>query len=90
MTGWDIAGWLGAVLIIFAYVMVTKRPSSRWFRVVNLVGGAALVVNGIGYRDTPYIALNLVWASVALVGLWMWRREAASARNQRRALGRSE
>jgi hypothetical protein len=73
MSGWNVAGWVGDVLVVVAYISVTRRPSSRWFHVANLLGGSALVVNGVGYRDDPFIALNVVWAGIAMVGIWKWR-----------------
>ena len=82
----DIAGWIGMALLIGAYALVTTGrilgPSLR-FQLMNLVGGALLMVNSAWYGAWPSAALNLVWVVIGTTGLLRARlrrtRTAASA-----------
>jgi hypothetical protein len=68
----DIAGWIGMALLIGAYALVTTGrilgPSLR-FQLMNLVGGALLMVNSAWYGAWPSAALNLVWVVIGTTGL---------------------
>ena len=68
----DIAGWIGMALLIGAYALVTTGrilgPSLR-FQLMNLVGGALLMVNSAWYGAWPSAALNLVWVVIGTAGL---------------------
>lgn len=81
----EVAGWMGAALILIAYLMVTLgrlTGQSLAFQWMNLVGAAGFVVNGWWHRAIPSAALNLVWmliAAVALLQLWKRKRSSTSA-----------
>ncbi len=65
-------GWLGAALILSAYLMVSVETISARgaaFQLLNLLGSAGIVVSAAAKRDWPPLALNLVWSVVALVVL---------------------
>ena len=68
----DIAGWIGMALLIGAYALVTTGrilgPSLR-FQIMNLVGGALLMVNSAWYGAWPSAALNVVWVVIGTTGL---------------------
>lgn len=68
----DVAGWTGMALLIGAYALVTAGrlagPSLR-FQLMNLLGGALLMVNSAYYGAWPSAALNLVWVVIGTVGL---------------------
>jgi len=36
MNPYDVVGWVGAVLVLIAYVMVTKRGTSVSYHVMNM------------------------------------------------------
>ena len=80
----DIAGWIGMALLIGAYALVTTGrilgPSLR-FQLMNLIGGALLMVNSAWYGAWPSAALNLVWVVIGTAGLVRarLRRTRASA-----------
>jgi hypothetical protein len=78
----DVAGWIGMALLIGAYALVTTGrilgPSLR-FQLMNLVGGALLMVNSAWYGAWPSAALNLVWVVVGLVGLSRARLKAVAS-----------
>ena len=67
----NVVGWLGMALIS-AYALVTAgriRGTGLPFQVMNLVGGAFLMVNSAWYGAWPSAALNLVWVVIGVVGL---------------------
>ena len=68
----DVAGWIGMVLLIGAYALVTAGRilgTSLLFQLMNLVGGALLMVNSGYYGAWPSAALNLVWVVIGITGL---------------------
>ena len=65
-------GWLGFVLIVSAYLMVTIKlveVNSTTYHLLNLVGALCMVVNARHKGARPLLWLNIVWALVAILGL---------------------
>ena len=53
----DVAGWVGMALLIGAYALVTAGRilgTSLLFQLMNLVGGALLMVNSGYYGAWPW------------------------------------
>lgn len=78
----EIVGWVGAALILGAYVLVTlgkltgQSPTFQW---MNLIGAAGFVVNGWWHGALPSATLNVLWALFAAGALWtIWRRKGSS------------
>jgi len=70
---YDIVGWLGAVLILIAYYLVSVKkllPASKEFQLLNLFGAIGIVVNSMVYRALPSAVLNTIWALIAFYGLF--------------------
>jgi hypothetical protein len=68
----NVVGWLGMALLISAYALVTTgriTGPSLTFQLMNLVGGATLMVNSAYYSAWPSAALNLVWVVIGTLGL---------------------
>ncbi len=71
----DITGWIGSVEVILAYGLISYHKitaRSIWYQVLNLTGGAFLIVNTIYYGAYPSTAINVVWliiASVAIINI---------------------
>ena len=68
----DVAGWLGMAMLIGAYALVTTARisgPSLTFQLMNLLGGALLMINSAWYGAWPSAALNLVWVVIGSVGL---------------------
>lgn len=68
----EILGWLAAVLILGAYILLSlgrldgRSPLFQW---MNVVGAAGFVVNS-GYNGAlPSAALNVVWMAMGLFTL---------------------
>jgi hypothetical protein len=75
-------GWLGAGLILLAYLLVTlgrltgRSPAFQW---MNLVGAAGFVANGLWHGALPSATLNILWLLIAAVALWQIWRSSTSA-----------
>lgn len=68
----NVVGWLGMGLLVGAYALVTMgrlRGPGRPFQLMNLFGGAFLMVNTAYYGAWPSTALNAVWFVIGTVGL---------------------
>ena len=68
----NVVGWIGMALLISAYVLVTVgriAGPGLTFQLMNLVGGAALMVNSAYYGAWPSAGLNVVWVVIGIVGL---------------------
>jgi len=79
----NVVGWLGMALLISAYALVTAGRLSGpglTFQLMNLVGGASLMVNSAYYGAWPSAALNLVWVVIGVVGLARARLRGPSVR----------
>jgi hypothetical protein len=81
----EVAGWMGAALILLAYLLVTmgrltgKSPAFQW---MNLVGAAGFTINGWWHRAIPSAALNVIWmliAAIALGRIWTTKGSSTSA-----------
>jgi len=68
----ELAGWAGAALILFAYLLVSsgrltgQSPAFQW---MNLLGAAGFVVNGLWHGAIPSASLNVAWMLIAGVAL---------------------
>ena len=68
----EVAGWMGAGLILLGYVLVTadkltgRSPAFQW---MNLLGAAGFVINGAWHGAIPSAALNVVWMAIAIYAL---------------------
>ena len=68
----DILGWLGALILIAAYVVVSYGEASgrsRVYQALNVVGSALLVVNTAWHRAWPSSAVNILWAAIGIGAL---------------------
>lgn len=73
----EIAGWIGALLILGSYILVsTGRLSGRspTFQWLNVAGSLGFVVNSGWHGAIPSTALNIVWCTVGLATLWALRK----------------
>ena len=81
MTGLEIlietAGWIGAVLILGAYLLLSMGKltgQSAVYQAMNVVGAAGFVVNGWWHGAIPSASLNIVWLAIGAIALWQIRR----------------
>ncbi|MFL6722125.1 MAG: hypothetical protein ACJ8FT_10040 [Sphingomonas sp.] len=69
----EVAGWVGASLILGAYVLVTTgrvTGQSPLFQWMNVGGAVGFVINGWWHQALPSTVLNVIWAAIGLVALW--------------------
>lgn len=67
-----VFGNIGVVMILVAYFLVSTgrmKSMSPRYQVLNLVGAAVLVVYSIALAAWASVALNAIWAVIALVSL---------------------
>jgi hypothetical protein len=73
----EVVGWVGAVMVLVAYWLVTKFGTSPLYHWLNLVGATGLLVNALHHRAFPSTTVNLVWAAIAIWGLAVTTRRRA-------------
>lgn len=69
----DIIGWIGAGLVIAAYFLVSTKklsPTSSTYHLMNLIGAFGVGINVFSKGAYPSLAIQLVWAMIALYGLY--------------------
>lgn len=78
----EAAGWIGAALILVAYLLVTMgrlTGQSLAFQWMNLLGALGFVINGWWHAALPSASLNVIWMMIAAVALWrLWKRKGSS------------
>ena len=73
----EAAGWVGAGLILSAYLLISMGKvtgRSVLYQSMNVAGAAGFVVNGWWHGAIPSAALNVVWLAIGAVALWRIRR----------------
>ena len=68
----QILGWAGTLLVVLGYFLVsTKRVegSSKTYQIINLFGAIGVGANVIYQHAWPSVALQIIWAIIAIVSL---------------------
>ena len=68
----DVAGWSGALLLLFAYYLVSMKKvagSSIWYQLLNIVGSILVGANSLYYRALPSFSMNVIWIVIALAAI---------------------
>lgn len=68
----DIAGWIGAALLLGAYALVSTRKldgDSVAYQLLNLLGSALMIVNSFYYGAYPSVGVNVVWIGIAVFSI---------------------
>ena len=69
----EVAGWAGALLILFAYLLLSMGKltgQSLTYQLINIVGAAGFVINGWWHRALPSAALNVLWLLIGAIASW--------------------
>jgi hypothetical protein len=77
----EVAGWIGALLILLGYALITTgrlTGKSLLYQAINVVGAAGFAINGWWHQAWPSAALNVVWLLIGVVASW---RIMATARS---------
>lgn len=75
----ELVGWLGAVLILSAYVLLSLEKiaaRSVTYQLLNIVGAAGFIVNGVANHALPSATLNVIWMFIGIYALWQMRSRA--------------
>lgn len=69
---YDLAGWIGMVLLITAYSMISfkkVKSKSKTFHLLNLFGAIGILINAIYNKLFPVILLNFFWMMISIISL---------------------
>ncbi len=73
----EVAGWTGALLILAAYVLLSLDrivAKSVTYQLLNVVGAAGFIVNGVANHAWPSATLNVIWMGIGGLALWRMRQ----------------
>jgi hypothetical protein len=76
----NIVGWIGTFLIVLAYYLISSKKvtgDSRNYQLMNFFGALGIVVNTYTQKVWPAMALNVIWAFIAIKTL-MYNKKPAS------------
>ncbi len=68
----DMLGWVGTVLYLVAYVLVSIKKvegDSFLYQGINILAGILLVINTFYWRAYPSMGLNAAWIGIAIFTL---------------------
>jgi hypothetical protein len=74
----EVIGWTGALMVLFAYGLVSsERMAARsWgYQLLNVGGAVGLVINSSWNGAIPSAVLNLIWIGI---GIYTLMRRAVS------------
>ena len=66
-------GWIGAILYIVAYFLLCIKKvtaENLSYQLMNILGGACLIVNSLHQSDYPSVFTNLVWAGIGIFAIF--------------------
>ncbi len=69
----EVIGWVGAALLLAAYFLISAKRlhgRSKIYHLMNLLGGSFIALNSFVNSAFPSTALNAVWSSIAVYGLY--------------------
>lgn len=78
----DLAGWLGAAILLVAYALVSfdkLRGESFRYQFLNAVGSLLLIVNTVYYRAYPSAFVNVIWIVIAFLASMRARNRQSRA-----------
>jgi hypothetical protein len=73
----ETVGWIGAALILGAYILLSLGKiggRSVTYQLMNVIGAAGFIVNGLANGAMPSAVLNIVWMGIGLYTLWRIRQ----------------
>jgi hypothetical protein len=66
---YTIVGWIGALIFILAYMLLSLHILSakkKLYHILNAIGGICLIINALHLKDFPNLVVNAVWAIIAI------------------------
>ncbi len=77
----EILGWIGSVLVIFAYALnINKTLSSDDIKyyLMNIIGSAFLIINTMYHHAIPSAMVNIIWVLIAIIALVKKKKTATN------------
>ena len=77
----EIVGWIGAVLILAGYGLLTAgkvTAKSISYQLLNVIGAAGFIANSGWNGAWPSAILNIIWVGIGVVALWQISRRRSS------------
>ncbi len=68
----EISGWIGTVMIVSAYFLVSREyvtGKNRIYQLMNLLGAIGVGLNVFHQEAWPALALQITWGIIAVVSL---------------------
>jgi len=68
----NVFGWVGVILVLGAYGLVSFNlldSHNLWYQLMNGFGAFFLIIESTWRKDYPFIVLNVVWATVAIIAV---------------------
>lgn len=65
----ELCGWIGAILVLVAYHMVSTGKSkahSKYFQLLNIAGAIFLVTYTYNLRAYASMAVNVIWVGIGM------------------------
>ncbi|HAY08028.1 MAG TPA: hypothetical protein PKV67_08570 [Hyphomonas sp.] len=69
----EVAGWLGASLILGAYILLSAgklKGDSPVYQWMNVIGAAGFILNSGYHGAIPSVAINVLWIGIGGFALW--------------------
>lgn len=69
----DAVGWLGGLMVVVAYFMISSGKTtakSPVFQTLNLLGSVFLIINTYAKGAYPSAVVNVIWVGIALYGFY--------------------
>lgn len=79
----EIAGWTGVVAYVLSYLLLSinvLKSNLYSFHLLNMAGALGLIVDAGYHRDSPNLAVNIIWLSI---GLFVITKKAINSRQAR-------
>ncbi len=68
----DLAGWIGVLLILTAFILATFgviNATDIAYGILNFIGALGIITSSFVKRDFQPVILNIVWLIVATIGI---------------------
>lgn len=68
----ESAGWIGVLSILIAYALLTfgfLSADQAAYHILNLVGGAGIIIDALADKNYQPAVLNLIWAMIAVYAI---------------------
>ncbi len=65
---YQIAGWIGMILLIIAYFLLSIKKlkfNSLVYQLLNLFGSVGIIASTVATNSWPTVTLNVLWFGIA-------------------------